>query len=132
MKELIKQYSEFIGYPIQLYVTKETPKQVVDTEATEKAQKEEDEKAEKEEREAKTIDNVMKTEMETKQEFEVQNTQKPIWARPTNEPTRDEYNSFFKSTFTEFMDPLTYKHFKAEGTVEFSSLLYIPSRAPME
>lgn len=71
LKELIKQYSQFIRFPIKLHTTQEVPKQVLDTAATEKAQKEEDEKAEKEEREAKTVDDVYKTEMETKQEFEV-------------------------------------------------------------
>lgn len=60
------------------------------------------------------------------------NKQQPIWTRAASEVTKDEYNSFFKSNFNEFVDPLAYKHFKAEGTVEFSSLLYLPGRAPLE
>ncbi len=46
--------------------------------------------------------------------------------------TDEEYNSFFKSTFKEFLDPAAHNHFNVEGTIEFSALLYIPGMAPFE
>ena len=46
--------------------------------------------------------------------------------------TEDEYNSFFKATFKEFLDPASHTHFNVEGTIEFSALLYVPGMAPFE
>ena len=46
--------------------------------------------------------------------------------------TKEEYDSFFKATFKEFMDPIAYNHFNVEGTLEFSSILFTPSMAPFE
>lgn len=133
LASLIKQYSEFISFPINLWSTKETPKEVVDDEATEKKQKEADEAAQKEGKEsADPVAPVMKTEWETSQDWQVQNNNKPIWTRPSRDVTKEEYASFFKSTFREFLDPLDQIHFNVEGTIEFSSLLYIPGMAPFD
>lgn len=128
LASLITQYSEFISFPIKLWSTKETPKEVVDEEAT---QKKREEAAAKEGEDAE-VDPVMKTEWETSQEWQVQNTNKPIWTRPPRDVTKEEYASFFKSTFREFLDPLDQIHFNVEGTIEFSSLLYIPGMAPFD
>lgn len=46
--------------------------------------------------------------------------------------SEDEYNSFFKTTFKEFLDPAAHSHFNVEGTIEFSALLYVPGMAPFE
>ena len=46
--------------------------------------------------------------------------------------TQEEYNSFFKSSFKEFLDPAIQTHFSVEGTLEFSALLYVPGMAPFE
>lgn len=46
--------------------------------------------------------------------------------------TEEEYNSFFKATFKEFLEPAAHTHFNVEGTIEFSALLYIPGMAPFE
>ena len=46
--------------------------------------------------------------------------------------TQEEYNSFFKSSFKEFLDPAIHTHFSVEGTLEFSALLYVPGMAPFE
>ena len=73
LKALVKQYSEFISFPIQLYTSSREPIKIEDTEATSKKQKEENETAEKEEREAKTINPVTKTEYEDGWDWEVQN-----------------------------------------------------------
>lgn len=74
----------------------------------------------------------MKTEYEEVWDWQVQNDNVPIWIRPAKEVTKEQYDSFYKQTFGEFMDPLTYTHFNVEGTIEFSSILYIPGMAPLE
>lgn len=55
LKTLLKQYSEFIAFPINLYASESVPKKVKDDKATEKKQEEEDKEAEKEGREKKTV-----------------------------------------------------------------------------
>ena len=46
--------------------------------------------------------------------------------------TQEEYNTFFTTTFREFLEPLAQTHFNVEGTIEFSALLFVPSMAPFE
>ena len=46
--------------------------------------------------------------------------------------TDPEYAEFFKQTFQEFMDPAAKVHFSAEGTIEFTALLFIPGMAPFQ
>ena len=130
---LIKQYSEFISFPIQLWTTSEKPKEVVDDEATKKKQEEADEAAKKEGKDAADpVEPVMKTEWESVQEWKVQNDNKPLWTKSPKDVSKEEYASFFKSTFREFLDPLEQIHFNVEGTIEFSSLLFIPAMAPFD
>jgi len=58
------------------------------------------------------------------------NENKPIWTRSSKDVTEEEYQSFYKA-FTKGSDEaLAYSHFKAEGEIEFSSIIYIPSTAP--
>lgn len=45
---------------------------------------------------------------------------------------QEEYNTFFTTTFREFLEPLAQTHFNVEGTIEFSALLFVPSMAPFE
>lgn len=45
---------------------------------------------------------------------------------------REEYDAFFKQTFKEFLEPLTYSHFNVEGTIEFTAMLFVPGMAPFE
>ena len=56
----------------------------------------------------------------------------PIWSRPVGEITPEEYDTFYKSLSGDWDKHLTLKHFKTEGNVEFSSILFIPSRAPFD
>jgi len=133
LSSLIKQYSEFISFPIKLWSTKETPVEVVDEEATKKKQEEADKAAKDEGKDAADqVSTVMKTEWETTNDWVVQNNNKPIWTRSPKDISKEEYSSFFKSTFREFLDPLDQIHFNVEGTIEFSSLLYIPAMAPFD
>jgi len=61
-------------------------------------------------------------------EWNVVNEQKPIWCRKSEDITSDEYQSFYKSISNDSSDALVYKHFQAEGQLEFKCLLYIPER----
>ncbi len=54
----------------------------------------------------------------------------PIWTKPTSEISAEEYGVFYKNLSGDWDVHATYKHFKTEGNVEFSSILFIPSRAP--
>ena len=46
--------------------------------------------------------------------------------------TKAEYNDFFKVTFSEFMDPACHVHFSAEGTIEFTAMIFVPGMAPFQ
>ena len=137
LTNLIKTYSEFISFPIEVFAKKQVPKQVQDDEAT--AQKTEEYTKRKIEAEAKgeefteeAPEPVMKTEYEDVQEWTVTNNDKPIWVRSPRDVEKESYDEFFKSTFKEFLEPLAYNHFAVEGDIEFRSILFVPGMAPFE
>lgn len=132
LQDLVKTYSEFINFPIKVWGEKTVPKDVVDVEATEKAREAAKKKAEEEGTEPEEVKDVMKTEYENVPDWIVQNENKPIWLRSPKEVTKEEYDGFFKTTFREFLDPLTHSHFNVEGTIEFKGILYIPGMAPFD
>lgn len=65
-------------------------------------------------------------------EFEMVNRASALWTRPKNDITEDEYNEFYKHVAHDFEEPLTHIHNQVEGKYEYTSLLYIPSRAPFD
>merc|ERR1712190_11269 len=65
-------------------------------------------------------------------EWEQVNTQKAIWLRAKEDVTEEECNEFYKSISKDYLDPLAYTHFNAEGEVEFKSILFLPKKAPMD
>merc|ERR1711994_937104 len=141
VKDLIKKHSEFIGFPISLYVTKEEEKEVEVTDDEEedkdKAKDGDDDDVQVEEIDEEELNKKMKKKKtkkvkETKHEWEKLNTQKPIWMRKPDEVTDEEYTSFYKSVSNDWEEHLAVKHFKVEGQLEFSGLLFVPKRAPME
>ena len=138
IKDLIKKHSEFINYPINLYVEKTTTKEVddEDEEICEKCDdvKDNDEPKieEVEEDEEQTKEKPKKTVTEKYHEYELVNKQKPIWTRKSEEITSDEYGSFYKSLSNDWEDHLAVKHFSVEGQLEFTSLLFVPKRAPFD
>lgn len=76
---------------------------------------------------------VMKSEAEDKKgEDEVINKASALWTRPRVEISEQEYNEFYKHVAHDFTDPLAYIHSRMEGTLEYTLLLYIPSRAPFD
>merc|ERR1719284_524360 len=60
------------------------------------------------------------------------NTQKAIWLRAKEDVTEEEYNEFYKGISKDYLDPLAYTHFNAEGEIEFKSILFLPKKAPFD
>ena len=65
-------------------------------------------------------------------EYEAVNSAKALWTRPRTELNDDEYKEFYKHISHDFSDPLDWSHNKVEGKLEYTSLLYLPSRAPFD
>ncbi|HNJ72134.1 MAG TPA: molecular chaperone HtpG, partial [bacterium] len=74
----------------------------------------------------------MDVEKDKKIEEETLNSRKAIWLKDKSEITTEEYNDFYKHVSHDFGEPLKTIHFRAEGTSEFSALLFIPKKAPFD
>ncbi|XP_076949043.1 heat shock cognate protein 80-like [Bidens hawaiensis] len=133
LKDLVKKHSEFISYPISLWVEKTTEKEISDDEDDEEKEKKEedgevedvDEDKEKEEKKKKKI-------KEVSHEWDLVNKQKPIWMRKPEEITKEEYAAFYKSLTNDWEEHLNVKHFSVEGQLEFKAILFVPKRAPFD
>ncbi|WP_455221708.1 molecular chaperone HtpG [Kaarinaea lacus] len=73
-----------------------------------------------------------KAEETKKGEPEVVNQASALWARPKNEISDEEYKEFYKHVAHDFEDPIAHVHNRVEGKYEYTSLFYIPSRAPFD
>merc|ERR1712157_712131 len=122
LKDSVKKYSQFIQFPIYVKVKKEVEAEAEEEDDVET--KEDEEKEEEEEKKAPT--------KKTVYEWEQVNTQKAIWLRAKEDVTEEEYNEFYKSISKDYLDPLAYTHFNAEGEIEFKSILFLPKKAPMD
>ncbi len=100
IKSLIKKYSDYIRYPITMMVDKSRLKEGSEDE------------------------------YEKYSELETLNSMVPLWKRNKSELTDDDYNSFYKEKFFDFTDPAKVIHTNVEGVVSYTSLLFIPSKAP--
>jgi len=75
----------------------------------------------------------MKSQEEGKEdEYEVVNSASALWARPKNEIKDEEYNAFYKHIAHDFEDPLAHIHTKVEGNQSYTTLFYVPQRAPFD
>lgn len=105
IKELVRKYSNYIRYPIEMEVTK--------------SRKTED----------STDEN---PKYEDYEEVEVLNSEIPIWKKSKNDLTDEDYINFYKDQGFGFDDPLSWIHLNIEGTVEFRAIIYIPRKAPFD
>ena len=100
IKELIRKYSDYVRYPIQMQTTKYIPDPSDSS---------------------KTID---------VQEMTTLNSMTPLWKRKKSEIKDEEYNEFYKSKFDDWEDPQKVIHYNVEGNISYTALLFIPSKTP--
>jgi len=108
IRSIVRKYSDFVNYPIKMKV--------------ERTEIERDE-------EGKPVEGAEEKKVE---KDEVLNSMKAIWIRDEKDVSEDEYKEFYKHISHDWNDPLERILFKAEGTSEFRSLLYFPSKAPFD
>ncbi len=65
-------------------------------------------------------------------EWETVNKAKALWTRSKSDISEEDYKEFYKHISHDFSDPLTWSHNKVEGNLEYTSLLYLPERAPFD
>lgn len=68
----------------------------------------------------------------TTDEYETINQANALWTRSPSDISDDEYNEFYKNLSYDYTDPLAYTHNRVEGRVQYTQLLYIPSKAPFD
>ena len=109
LKSIVKKYADHISLPVMML--------------KEELGAPEPEIAEGEEKAA---------EVETAPEYEAVNSAKALWSRPRSEVSDEEYKEFYKHVSHDFEDPSSWSHNKVEGKLEYTSLLYLPARAPFD
>ena len=67
-----------------------------------------------------------------KPEFETVNDAKALWLRSRSEVSDEEYQEFYKHVAHDWQDALTWSHNKVEGKLEYTSLIYVPGKAPFD
>jgi molecular chaperone HtpG len=134
LKDLVKKHSEFISYPISLWTEKTTEKEVSDDEDDDKEDKDDEEGKIEEVNDDEDKDKAKKKKKvkEVSHEWALINKQKPIWMRPPDQITKEEYAAFYKSLTNDWEEHLAVKHFSVEGQLEFKSVLFVPKRAPFD
>ena len=139
LEEIIKKHSEFITFPIYLNkmrteIVEVEDEDAADADVEEKEEKEVDEdglEVEDEEDEEEKEEKKPKTEKVEKWEYERMNDNVAIWARDKDEITDEEYQNFYRviSKSGDAGEASSWIHFKAEGEVEFKSIIYLPTEA---
>ncbi|MGN0301871.1 MAG: molecular chaperone HtpG [Anaerotardibacter sp.] len=109
LKSLIKQYSNYVRYPIMMECEHQNP-----------LPKPED------------AGDDYQVEYETVKELETINSMIPIWKRKKSEVTEEEYNEFYKANFHDFTDPIANISVHAEGALSYDALMFIPGRQPFD
>lgn len=109
VERLVKKYSDYIRYPIQMMVEEE------------RRMEEEEPKEGEEPKEPK---------YETIKELKTLNSMIPLWKRNKSEITKEEYNDFYTGKFNDYSEPQKVIHTSVEGAVSFTTLLFIPGKAP--
>jgi molecular chaperone HtpG len=102
IKGLVKQYSDYIRYPIQML------KKTDDEEESEETENEET----------------------AKSEFETLNSMTPLWRKSKADITDEDYQKFYKDKFHDWENPAKVIHMQAEGNLSYQALLFIPGKTP--
>lgn len=105
LKRLVKQYSDYIRYPVQMLCTHSRKKEG-------------------------TPDD--KPEYEDVKELDTLNSMIPLWKKPKAEVTKENLDEFYKNEFHDWTEPLKGVYAKIEGTVTYDTLLFFPSKAPFD
>ncbi|MBC8532968.1 molecular chaperone HtpG [Yeguia hominis] len=108
LAEIVKKYSDYIRYPIQMEMQHSRLKEGVEP------------------KDAKSED------YETYFELETLNSMVPIWKKKKSEVSAEEYNQFYKEKFYDYTDPLRVIYSSTEGAATYNALLFIPAKAPMD
>jgi molecular chaperone HtpG len=136
LKDLVKKHSEFIAFPISLYVEKEVEKDAESDDDSDDDDmpelEEEDDKPVIEEVDETETDKETKKIKEVVKEWELLNKQKPIWTRNPEDVKDDEYAAFYKAISNDWEEHLGVKHFSVEGRLEFRGIIFVPKRAPFD
>ena len=106
LETLVKKYSDHIAYPIYLEYDQVHYEDEKDEEGNPKKTKE--------------------------HKIEKINSSSALWRRSKSSIKDEEYKEFYKNSYYDSEDPLFYLHTKAEGTTEYTTLFYIPAKAPMD
>jgi molecular chaperone HtpG len=121
LKRIIKKHSQFISYPIQLWVEKERER-TEDDEVVEESDEDKDVVVEEEEEEAVKEEEIQKIKYH---DWEKINCEKPLWYKEPSQISDDEYKELYKSISKHpHMDPVYWKHFKAEGRHDFQGIFF--------
>lgn len=105
IKALVEKYSNYIRYPIKMFVTKTRQSE----DSTEDEPKYEDYK-----------------------DYDILNSNEPIWKKKKSDLKDEDYINFYRESHYGFDEPLSWVHFAVEGLVSFKALLYIPKKAPFD
>ena len=107
IRRLVKKYSDYIRYPITMYVTRKSP--LLDNDG-----------------------NPVEGEYTEYKELETLNSMIPLWKKNKKDVTEEEYNEFYQQKFNDYSNPLTHLIFNIEGNINYTALLYIPSHVPYD
>lgn len=105
IRSVIKKYSDHISVPVMMQKPAEAAEAAEETEAPESP---------------------------AEIEWEAVNEAKALWTRSRTDISEEEYQAFYKHISHDFDDPMTWSHNRVEGKLEYTSLLYIPSKAPFD
>ena len=102
LRNIIRTYSDHINFPVEMWVPPKTEKNEDDEDVI------------------------------TEGYWEAVNDANALWTRPKSELKDEDYEAFYKHVAHDWESPLAWTHNKVEGKVEYTSLLYIPKRAPFD
>ena len=111
LRNIVRKYSDHIGVPVRMY-TQPTPDFEPDGDKPDGDKKED--------------------EVEDVAVLEAVNSAQALWTRSRSEVEDEEYKEFYKHVSHDFEDPLSWSHNKVEGKLEYTSLVYVPKKAPFD